>query len=249
MAANWKMHKTSSEATAYIQELLPLIDGVKGVEVLICPPFTLLHEMKRCLNGNQQVKLGAQNLFWAEKGAYTGEVSVAMLKDAGCTHVIIGHSERRHIFGEKDEDINRKINTALEAGLTPILCVGETLEQRNAKQAFAVVQKQLESGLAGLSFKPRGMVIAYEPVWAIGTGVNAQTSDAQEMLAFIRKWIRESYGDEQAEATPILYGGSVKPANVGEFMAENDIDGALVGGASLQADDFSKIVRSGSDAR
>lgn len=251
MAANWKMHKTTSEAAAFINELLPLLEGAEDTEIVICPPFTLLPEMKRSLEGhrNSYIGLGAQNLFWAEKGAYTGEISAAMLKDVGCSHVIIGHSERRHIFGEKDEDIHKKIEAALVAGLIPILCVGETLEEREAKKAFTVVEKQLENGLQGLTFKNRGLVIAYEPVWAIGTGINAKAADAQEMLAFIRQWVRKKYGEQQADTLPILYGGSVKPANIDEFMAENDIDGALVGGASLQAGDFARIVRSGNDGK
>lgn len=249
MAANWKMNKTTSEAVAFINELLPLLEGVKDTEIVICPPFTLLSEMKRTLKGHDDIELGAQNFFWAEKGAYTGEISAAMLKDVGCSHVIVGHSERRHIFGEKDDDIHKKIDAALAAGLIPILCAGETLEEREAGKAFNVVEKQLENALQGLTFKNRGLVIAYEPVWAIGTGINAKAADAQEMLSFIRQWIRKKYGDQSADTIPILYGGSVKPANIDEFMAEEDIDGALIGGASLHAGDFARIVRSGNDGK
>lgn len=242
IVANWKMNKNIRDTEAFAQDLLPLLNGVTGVEVVICPPFVSLPALKGALSGSA-VRVGAQNLFWERKGAYTGEISPVMLADAGCGYAILGHSERRQIMGENDAIINRKVRAALDVGIIPILCVGETLQERENHMAREVVKEQLSRDLKDVSFAPGGMVIAYEPVWAIGTGVNASSDDAQEMIGFIRGCLARLYGRETAESIRILYGGSVKPENIAEFMAEEDIDGALVGGASLQADSFAGIVR------
>jgi triosephosphate isomerase len=242
MIANWKMNKSCTDSEAFGRELLPWLADLSGVEVVVCPPFTSIVSLRRIL-ADSPVRIGAQNLFWEMKGAYTGEISPLMLVDAGCTYVILGHSERRQIMGENDTIINRKVKAALDAGLIPVLCVGETLQERENHMAREVVKEQLNRDLKDISFSPGGMVIAYEPVWAIGTGVNASSDDAQDMIGFIRDHMARIYSREQADALRILYGGSVKAENVAEFMAEDDIDGALVGGASLQADSFARIVR------
>lgn len=242
IVANWKMNKSLNDAKQYGQELLPLLAGYTGVEVVVCPPFTSLTVMSQVFTGSE-IKIGAQNLFWEIKGAYTGEISPAMLVDAGCTYVILGHSERRQIMGENDVIINRKVRAALDAGLIPILCVGETLQERENNRAREVVKEQLTRNLKDITFAPQGLVIAYEPVWAIGTGVNASSDDAQEMIGFIRSYLAKLYDRELADSVRILYGGSVKEENIAEFMAEVDVDGALVGGASLQANSFAGIVR------
>lgn len=238
------MNKTNPEAEEFVRELLPLLKGAEQVEVVLCPVYTCLERLGGQLAGTG-LKLGAQNMFWEEKGAYTGEVSAVMLKDVGCSHVIIGHSERRQILGETDVVINWKVKAALDAGLIPILCVGETLQERENNLALERVQEQLTRALKDISLSGRGLVIAYEPVWAIGTGVNASPDDAQEMIAFIRGCIAKLYSRELAESIQILYGGSVKDENIAEFLAEEDVDGALVGGASLLAESFARIVRSG----
>jgi len=238
------MNKTNPEAEEFVNELLPLIKGADQVEVVLCPVYTCLDRMGVKLNGTG-LKLGAQNLFWEEKGAYTGEISATMLKHVGCTHVIIGHSERRQILGETDVVINWKVKAALDAALIPILCVGETLQERENHLALDRVQEQLSRALKDISLADRKLVIAYEPVWAIGTGVNASPDDAQEMIAFIRASLAKLYDRELAESIQILYGGSVKDENIAEFLAEEDVDGALVGGASLIVDSFARIVRSG----
>lgn len=230
-----------------MREFVPLINDVDSREILLCLPFTLLHTAADFLPGTS-IKLGAQNVFWEEKGAYTGEVSALMLKDSGCSYVIIGHSERRHILGEKDIDINRKIKAALEAGLTPLCCVGETLQDRENHLARDVVKKQLEQAFAGIDLTKGLPVIAYEPVWAIGTGVNASTDDAQEMIAFIREQMAQKHGSTAAENTRILYGGSVNANNIASIMSQKDIDGVLVGGASLKAREFAQIARLGQNA-
>jgi len=242
MVANWKMNKNIEETELFARQLLPLLEGVSGVEVVICPPFVNLPALHNILAGSQ-VKIGGQNLFWEVKGAYTGEISPLMLRDVGCNYVILGHSERRQIIGENDTIINRKVKAALNAGIIPILCVGETLQERENQKAREVVKEQLTQGLKDIVFAPGDLVIAYEPVWAIGTGVNASSDDAQDMISFIRIYLARLYQPELAESVRILYGGSVKPENIAEFMAEKDIDGALVGGASLQADSFARIVR------
>lgn len=241
IAGNWKMNKLQGEARAFVESFLPLVQNVSRVVMVICPPFTCLAEMKQALAASP-VLLGGQNLFWEPKGAYTGEVSADMLLDAGCRYVIIGHSERRQILGENNYMIHKKVQAALEAGLIPILCVGETLQERENNRAMDIVREQLSQGLTGLNFSPGELVVAYEPVWAIGTGVNASSHDAQEMIAFIRNSLLECCGQELAEQVPILYGGSVKEDNIAMFLAEPDIDGALIGGASLEADSLAAMI-------
>ncbi len=242
IAANWKMNKLSAEALAFSRELLALLDNHNNIEILVCPPFTCLHVLQSNLQGSG-IKLGAQNLFWEEKGAYTGEISPLMLKDAGCTYVIIGHSERRQIMGETDVSVNRKIKAALDNDLIPILCVGETLQEREKDLAREIVKEQLRKGLQDIELQGRELVLAYEPVWAIGTGVNASNDDAQEMIGFIRSYLAKIYDKSTADAARILYGGSVNAENIADFMAKEDIDGALIGGASLQADTLATIAR------
>ncbi|MGI6605516.1 MAG: triose-phosphate isomerase [Peptococcia bacterium] len=243
IAANWKMHKLIKEAEGFVTEFPVDIELYQEVDTVICPAFTALQTVGEALEGTG-IKLGAQNLYPQVQGAFTGEVSPLMLKDLGCTYIILGHSERRHILGEEDSFINEKVKTALAHGLIPILCVGETLEERKKGQTEEVCRRQLLGGLAGLDAAAiRPLVIAYEPVWAIGTGVNASAQDAQETIAFLRRVLADGWGKETAEAIRIQYGGSVKPQNIKEFMACQDIDGALVGGASLEVDSFYAIVQ------
>jgi triosephosphate isomerase len=233
------MNKTTAETREFITEFLPLVDGVKDVEIVIAPAFTSLPVAAKFLKGSN-VKLAAQDVFWETEGAYTGEVSPLMLKDVECTYVIIGHSERRQYFNETDEIVNRKIRAAQEADLGIIFCIGETLQEREAGETLQVLKRQITEGLKGLS--AQGLVIAYEPVWAIGTGKTATPEQAEEAHSFIRKELKTLYGNE-AEQIRILYGGSVKPDNIASLMAQPNVDGALVGGASLKPDSFSKIVR------
>ncbi|MFO7167977.1 MAG: triose-phosphate isomerase [Chloroflexota bacterium] len=241
IAGNWKMYKTVSEATELVQGLLRELGSPSDREVLICPPFTALHAVAPLLEGTA-LRLGAQNLFYEPQGAFTGEISPLMLKDLGCSYVIVGHSERRQIFGESDELIGKKLRAALSHGLRPILCVGETKPQRDAGDAERVTLGQVRACLSGVGADQiRDVVIAYEPVWAIGTGDTATAADAQAMHAAIRGALAELYGAEAAAEVRIQYGGSVKPDNVDELMAQPDIDGALVGGASLKADSFLRI--------
>jgi triosephosphate isomerase len=243
IAGNWKMHMTIPEARELVRGVLEAAPGVAGADLLVIPPFTALSEVAGILRGGR-VKLGGQDLYWEEKGAFTGEVSGPMLRDAGCDFVIVGHSERRQHFGETDETVARKVGAALKAGLTPILCVGETLEEREAGQTAAKVDAQLEKGLAGRAPEEvRSVVLAYEPIWAIGTGRTASPSQAEEVQARIRLRLEEKYGNETASRAIILYGGSVKPANSYSLFKEKDIDGFLVGGASLEADSFVGIAR------
>lgn len=242
VAANWKMNNTVAESTRFADGFLPLVQDVKEVDMVICPPFTLLFPLQEKLSSTR-VNLGAQDIFWEEKGAFTGEVSPAMLTDVGCSYVIIGHSERRQLMGETDVMVNRKLIAALQGGLKPILCVGETLQERKNNRAREIVKMQLDGALKDIALTGAELVIAYEPVWAIGTGVNASTDDAQEMIGFIRDYIAKLYDHNQADAIRILYGGSVKPDNIEGFMNREDIDGALVGGASLEADTLARIVR------
>ncbi len=242
IAGNWKMYKTVGEAVDLVKGLLAGLGELEGREVVVCPPFTALYAVRPLLVGTS-VSLGAQNLYHEREGAYTGEVSPAMLADVGCRYVILGHSERRQYFGETDAGVNRKIGAALAAGLRPIVCVGEVKAERDQGRAEEVVGGQLDGCLSGLSPEQvASLVIAYEPVWAIGTGDTATPADAQAMHAFIRGRLREQFGAETAEAVRIQYGGSVKPDNVDDLMAQADIDGALVGGASLKADSFLRIV-------
>jgi triosephosphate isomerase len=243
VVGNWKMYKRISETEEFCAQLRVQLADFSGVQVAVAPPFTSLAAAARVLKGSP-IMVSAQNSFWAEWGAYTGEVSPLMLLDAGCHFSIIGHSERRQFFGEHDESINKKILALLKTGLTPIFCVGETLPEREAGKAFSIVEKQIKAGLAGVKINnlPE-LVIAYEPVWAIGTGKTATPQQAQEMQNFIRQMIKELFSPQSAEAIRILYGGSVKPNNISEIIAQEDVDGALVGGASLEINSFIQIIK------
>ncbi len=244
IAGNWKMFKTVQETTVFIKELKSLVKDVSDVEIVIAPPFTAVHaaaEAARTTN----VAVAAQDLYWEKQGAFTGEISAGMIKEAGAEYVIIGHSERRRLFGETDQTVNRKLGAALGAGLTPIVCVGETLEEREANRTLDVLDRQLKDGLDALSGEQLAeLVIAYEPVWAIGTGRNATAAQAGEAHAHIRKRLRQWFGGDAAGRCHILYGGSVKPDNIRELIKEDDVDGALVGGASLEVASFAEIVKS-----
>ena len=243
VAGNWKMFTTPAEAASLIKALKVKVVNVKNTDIAVCPPFTNLAVVAELIKGTN-LQLGAQNLFWEEKGAFTGEISAEMLVGAGCRFVIIGHSERRQYFGESDETVNRRLRRALSANLMPILCAGETLAQRQAGETGAVVARQIRGACQEVAAADFGRVtIAYEPVWAIGTGVNATPEQAQEVHALIRNLIAELYGAAQAQACRIQYGGSVKPANAKDLMSRPDIDGALVGGASLEAESFAAIVK------
>lgn len=242
IAGNWKMNKTINEAILLVKQLIPLVEN-SDTEVVICPTSLCLADVVRAVT-NTNIKVGAQNMYYKESGAFTGEISPLSLIELGIDYVILGHSERRQYFNESNEDINKKINLALGTGLKPILCVGETLEERESGKAFDVINIQISECLKGLeSLKLNGLVIAYEPVWAIGTGKTATKEDANEIIMYIRKLISEKLGKSIAENIRILYGGSVKSSNIKELMAMSDIDGALVGGASLDAVEFSNIVR------
>lgn len=247
MAGNWKMNLTLLEASSLVKSIRDGIQGLDGVDVLVAPPFTALSTV-RGLIGNAKILLAAQNMHWEQSGAYTGEISSLMLLEAGCTHVILGHSERRMHFQETDEMIDLKANAAVKSGLTPIICIGETLQEREADQTFEVAKKQLDGSLK--TFRedktlPSSTILAYEPVWAIGTGRTATPDKAQEVHHFVREWIAENFSRKTADVMRILYGGSVKPDNVKDLMSRPDIDGALVGGASLKADSFIPIIRFG----
>jgi triosephosphate isomerase len=243
IAGNWKLNKTIDDACELATHLVTGIVGVEDREVVIAPVFTALTTVANVIK-NSPIQLAAQNCYPEESGAFTGEISPLFLCDAGCQYVIVGHSERRQLIGETDEFIQQKIVKSLETKLKPILCVGETFEQREKGQMFDVLSRQVRGALAELTPDQMAtVVVAYEPVWAIGTGKTASTDQAQEAHAFIRKLLGELFNSEVANATRILYGGSVKPGNVDSLMAEEDIDGALVGGASLNADDFIRIVR------
>jgi triosephosphate isomerase len=237
------MYKTVAEAIEFVQKLKPALEDVAGVEIVVCPSFVSLEAVVRELAGSN-IALGAQNMYWAEEGAFTGEVSPSMLKAVGCSFVILGHSERRQHFGETDQMVNRKVKAALAAGLIPIVCVGERLEEKENGITEKVVGTQLEFSLAGItSNELAGIVIAYEPVWAIGTGRTAETQDARQVNNYIRSRLAAQAGQEAAQKARILYGGSVKPDNIAGLMAQPDIDGALVGGASLQVDAFAAMIR------
>ena len=243
IAGNWKMHGTRDEAVALARALAETVGRVTGREVAIAPPFTALEPVAREIAGTQ-IRLGAQNVHWEPKVAYTGEISTAMVREAGCTYVIIGHSERRQHFGETDETVNRRLHAVLGAELVPIVCVGETLAERDADATAAIVERQVASAFAGASSAQIARcVIAYEPVWAIGTGVTATPGQAQEVHHAIRRQLVGLASDTTAGRIRILYGGSVKAANIDALMAEPDIDGALVGGASLDPAEFTRIVR------
>ena len=243
IAGNWKMNKTAAEAVTLVDELKNAVADVAGCDIVVCPPFTSLKAVADRIAGSP-VALGAQSIHWEESGAFTGEISAAMLREIPVQYVIIGHSERRQYFGETNETVNARLKTALSAGFTPIVCVGETLEQREANETERVVGEQLGKGFADIT--PAQMVktiVAYEPVWAIGTGRTATPDQAQDVHHFIRNCLRERFGTDVADSVVIQYGGSVKPKNAADLLAQPDIDGALVGGASLKAQDFAKIVR------
>jgi triosephosphate isomerase len=243
MAGNWKMNKTVAEAVSVAKVLKGLISDVMDVEVLICPAFTALYAVNNEVDGSN-INVGAQNLFWEPKGAFTGEISSAMLKDTGCSYVLIGHSERRQYFNETDKSVNKKTKAALVAGLIPIICIGETLKEREQSITLKVIERQIKEGLDGLTPKQAVIiVIAYEPVWAIGTGKTATPDQAQELHAFTRKIYSQMYGDDASQKVRILYGGSVNPTNVSDLMRQPDIDGGLVGGASLEVESFIKLVK------
>ncbi|MBV9008664.1 MAG: triose-phosphate isomerase [Verrucomicrobia bacterium] len=243
VAANWKMNMLQVEAAEFVRDLLQELGDQTAAEVVIVPPFTAIPRVVEALGGAEHVKVGAQNMYWERSGAYTGEISAAMLRNLFVRYVVLGHSERRQLFGETDEMVNRKVHAAQDATLRPIVCVGETLKQRDAGQVEEVLEGQLRRGLAGLETKAfTETVIAYEPVWAIGTGRNATPAQAQEAHAFIRSVLRELADDATAARIRIQYGGSVKPDNARALMSQPDIDGALVGGASLEARSFAQIV-------
>jgi len=243
IAGNWKMYKTIGEAVELVEALLRDLGEITDREVLVCPPFTALHALSPLVQ-ETPIALGAQDVYYEQQGAFTGAISPLMLKDVGCSYVLVGHSERRQIFGEGDELINRKLRAALANDLRPILCVGETKPQRDAGEAERVVVGQVRAGLAGVAAAAlEHVVIAYEPVWAIGTGDTATPADAQAMHLTVRRTIAELYDQASADRLRIQYGGSVKPDNVDELMSQPDIDGALVGGASLKAESFLRIVQ------
>lgn len=243
IAANWKMNKTISESVEFVRQFQPLVAGVENVDAAIAPPSTALAAVGEALSQGRTA-LAAQNMHWEASGAFTGEVSTAMLLDAGCSMVIIGHSERRQFFGEGDGEVAQKVAAALQEGLTPILCVGETLGERDYGKTFEVVERQILGGLEGTVVESGGgLVVAYEPVWAIGTGKTATPGEAQEVHASIRGLLAGLLGEEVAKEIRILYGGSVKPDNCASLMSMDDIDGALVGGASLDPESFAGIVK------
>jgi triosephosphate isomerase len=247
MAGNWKMHHTHLDAIQVVQKLSYRLaaEDYERCEVVVCPTFTSLRSVQTVIEAdNLPIGLGAQNVYWEEKGAFTGEVSPGMLAKLGVAYVIVGHSERREIFGETDEWVNLKVKAVLANGMIPIMCVGETLEEREAGETEAKVSRQVQAGLDGVTPKEvGGMVIAYEPIWAIGTGRNATPEDANDTIGTIRSMVAGLAGEAPARTLRIQYGGSVKPGNVAAIMAQPEIDGALVGGASLEADDFAQIVR------
>ena len=243
IAGNWKLNKTSLEAIDLVNGFKRDFIDVTQVDIVVCPPFTALCEVHEILN-ESNISLGAQDVYWEDAGAFTGQVSAQMLKDVGVQYVIIGHSERRQFFGETNQAVNKKIKAALKWELTPIVCVGELLNEREANKTFVVIEKQMEESLAGLSKEAmEKIVIAYEPVWAIGTGKTASPAQAQEVHKFIRGLLVKFYSQELAAKVRIQYGGSVKPENIAELVSQGDIDGALVGGASLKHESFVKIVR------
>jgi triosephosphate isomerase len=248
IAGNWKLHKTLEESSNLVSELIPGVADNRNVEIVVAPVYTSLGKVAETIAGSN-IKLAAQNCYPEPQGAFTGEVSPLLLKDVGCQYVIIGHSERRQLFGESNKLINSKAHALASADLGTIFCIGETLEERETEQTFDVLRRQVRLGLKGLSTdQMKNLVVAYEPVWAIGTGKTASDEQAQEAHAFIRALLTKLYDEETAKATRILYGGSVKPGNVDSLMSQPDVDGALVGGASLKADDFARIVNFQSNA-
>ncbi|MHC4288686.1 MAG: triose-phosphate isomerase [Planctomycetota bacterium] len=243
IAGNWKMNTDSASAVALAAGLAKELGSVDTVDMAVCPPFVYLQSVAAALSASN-IALGSQNVYFEEKGAFTGEISCQMLKDSCCTYAIIGHSERRHVMGETDELINKKVSAAIVSGLLPILCVGELLEERQGGTTNEVVAAQVKNGLAGIDTESvQAVTIAYEPVWAIGTGLTATPEQAQEVHAMIRGLLAEMYGDEIAQTLRIQYGGSAKPGNTAELMAQPDVDGLLVGGASLKVEDFAAMIK------
>jgi triosephosphate isomerase len=242
IAGNWKLHKTLEESSSLVADLIPAVADNHNVDIVVAPVYTALSKVAETINGSN-IKLAAQNCYPEPQGAFTGEVSPSLLKDVGCQYVIIGHSERRQLFGESDEQVNSKAHALAESDLGIILCIGETLEEREDDRTFDVLRRQIRLGVKKLSTaQMTNVVIAYEPVWAIGTGKTASDEQAQEAHAFIRALVVELYDEQTGNATRILYGGSVKPGNVDSLMNQPDVDGALVGGASLKSEDFARIV-------
>jgi triosephosphate isomerase len=244
IAGNWKMYKTGAQAKDFAVQLKAAVWDISDVDVMVAPPFTAISVVAEVLKGSA-IHLGGQDLFWETEGAYTGQISAPMLKDSGCSYVIIGHSERRQYFGETDQTVNRKVKAALAGRLIPVVCVGESEAEREAAQTFSVVKRQLAQGLTGVGKEGlESILIAYEPVWAIGTGKTATSEQAQEVHQFIREWVQGAGGNSIANSVRILYGGSVKPGNIAGLIAMPDIDGALVGGASLDVGSFAGIIKS-----
>jgi triosephosphate isomerase len=242
LAGNWKMNLDRAGAVALAQALVAGSKDATDVDLLVCPPYVYLDAVAGVLKGSR-IALGAQDVYHEAPGAFTGEIATSMLKDLGCTHVILGHSERRHLMGEDDQAVNRKLHAALAAGLTPVVCVGEQLSERESGQTQAVIRRQFEQSLAGISPEQmRKIVLAYEPVWAIGTGKVATPEQAEEVHSDLRKLLQDRYNAEVASEVRVLYGGSVKPSNTAELVGQPNVDGALVGGASLKAEDFLGIV-------
>jgi triosephosphate isomerase len=242
IAGNWKMFKTVQEATVYAKELRSLVKDVHDVRVVIAPPYTAIHACAEAAR-NSNLSISAQNMFWEREGAFTGEISAAMIKEAGAEYVIIGHSERRTLFGENDVTVNRKLLATIAGGLTPIVCIGETLEQRDRNETLDVIDRQIKAGLDSLTGdQVAALVVAYEPVWAIGTGRNATPAQAGEVHSHIRSRLRQWFGAPAADACLVIYGGSVKPDNIALLIAQPDVDGALVGGASLDVRAFNDII-------
>lgn len=243
IAGNWKMNKNITESIDLANGIQRSVYDIEDIEIVLCPPFTSLGDVHEII-ASTNVKLGAQDVYWEAEGAFTGEISCGMLKGVGCEYVIIGHSERRQFFGETNVTVNKKLKAVLKNGMKPIVCVGEKLDERKGGRAFDVVKDHVENSLAGLSIQDmQNVVIAYEPVWAIGTGVNATKDEAQEMHKFIRGLIKKMFEANTADSVRIQYGGSVKPDNIEELISQPDVDGALVGGASLKVDSFSAIVK------
>jgi len=243
IGGNWKMNKTLKEAVNTARDLKEKLGSIRGVEVVIFPPFTALESVKEVIKGTN-IGLGAQNMYWKGKGAYTGEISPFMLLDVGCKYVILGHSERRQYFGETDQGINKKLKVALSLGITPVVCVGEKIEERRGGKAKQIVDWQIRGCFKEITpEEAKRIVVAYEPIWAIGTGETATPEQAEEMHLFIRNILKELFGKEASNSLRIQYGGSVKPNNIKELMEKEDIDGALVGGASLKANSFAEIIK------
>jgi triosephosphate isomerase len=243
IAGNWKMHKTVHEAVVYVKEFRSLVKDVQDVEIVVAPTFTAIHAAAEAAR-NSRVGIAAQDLHWEKQGAFTGEISAQMVREAGAEYVIIGHSERRQYFGETDQSVNRKLVAALGAGLIPIVCIGETLEEREGNKTLDVLDRQIKGAFDGVTGDQiAGLVIAYEPVWAIGTGRTATSAQAQDAHAHIRQRLRQWFGAPAADECHVIYGGSVKPDNTHELVSQQDVDGALVGGASLDVAGFFEIVR------